>query len=165
MTVTNRLAGFFDDTALAIASPNPRSLAQQAASRRNGAFGRGPVTDLGKSKSRLNALKHGLLGLVAATHDPKDFHRPLRRIRSRLIEEFGGEQNLGFIQTCLVDSLAHDVLQAARARRMIEQHHLKDVPNATSHRDQNDVRGYERLEQCRKPLAEAVTALAKRKAF
>ena len=47
----------------------PRSLAQLAASRQNGALSRGPVTLEGKKQSRLNAIRHGLFTRVL---DPRD---------------------------------------------------------------------------------------------
>src|SRR4051794_35496107 len=44
--------------------PAPRSAAQREASRQNGSRSRGPTTSAGKSKSRMNAYKHGLLARV-----------------------------------------------------------------------------------------------------
>jgi hypothetical protein len=51
-----------------IASPS-RSAAQRAASRANGAKGRGPTSLEGKRRSRRNAAKHGLSGAGAALPD------------------------------------------------------------------------------------------------
>ncbi len=45
------------------------SEAQIAANRRNGNLGKGPVTDDGKAKSRMNAIKHGLTGAGVAEND------------------------------------------------------------------------------------------------
>ena len=43
--------------------PRPRSPAQIAASRRNGARSKGPVTEEGKERASRNALKHGLTSM------------------------------------------------------------------------------------------------------
>jgi hypothetical protein len=64
-----------------------RTEAQLAASRRNGAGSRGPVTDAGKAKSALNATKHGLWStqVVLSTEDPAAFEL----FRLGLADEFG----------------------------------------------------------------------------
>src|SRR5258707_483910 len=49
--------------------PMMASEAQIAANRRNGNLGKGPVTDDGKAKSRMNAIKHGLTGAGVAEND------------------------------------------------------------------------------------------------
>ena len=54
--------------------PNqPRTPAQQEASRRNGARSRGPITAEGKNKIRFNAEKHGLTSkIVRLSIDSED---------------------------------------------------------------------------------------------
>ena len=49
----------------AIPPPKPRSAAQIAASRRNGARSKGPVSEEGKARSRMNGLVHGLTAQLA----------------------------------------------------------------------------------------------------
>jgi hypothetical protein len=100
---------------------SPRSPAQREAARRNGARGRGPVTAEGKARASLNSLRHGLLARVLAPPaDPRGDHQAYRKIRRALVEEFNPAT---FTQTALLDALAHDYVQLARCRRMLEALH------------------------------------------
>src|SRR5215472_7250242 len=81
-----------------IQMPKPRTEAQRAAARANGAKSNGPVTPEGKSKSALNALRHGMLAgsLVLTTesrakfedllNDYLDQFQPQGRIENDLVE-------------------------------------------------------------------------------
>ena len=110
-----------EDVPPAAAVPVPavlRTEAQREASRRNGSLGRGPVTAEGKARSRLNALKHGLLARVVAP--PSDARRQdlmYEKARRRLVEEF---RPATFSACAAVDALASDYVQLARARQMVE---------------------------------------------
>jgi hypothetical protein len=81
-----------------IEMPKPRTNAQRAAARANGAKSKGPITPEGKSKSALNALRHGMLAgsLVltsesrakfdAVLHDYLDEYQPEGRTENDLVE-------------------------------------------------------------------------------
>jgi hypothetical protein len=81
-----------------IEMPKPRTDAQRAAARANGAKSKGPITPEGKSKSALNALRHGMLAgsLVltsesrakfdAVLHDYLDEYQPEGRTENDLVE-------------------------------------------------------------------------------
>jgi hypothetical protein len=66
--------------------PSKAILAARAASRANGARGRGPVTEEGKSKSSQNALRHGLLAkaTVLANESEDTFARLVAQHQAKL---------------------------------------------------------------------------------
>jgi hypothetical protein len=81
-----------------IQMPKPRTEAQRAAARANGAKSKGPITAEGKSRSALNALRHGLLaGSLVLTSESRekfdalledylDEYQPEGRTESDLVE-------------------------------------------------------------------------------
>jgi hypothetical protein len=98
--------------------PAPRTAAQREASRRNGARSRGPKTAAGKAKSRLNSYRHGLVArVVCPPADVRGDDALYRRVRGELMAEF---KPATFTERALVDGLAHDFVQAARIRRMVD---------------------------------------------
>ena len=119
----NRIHDLLDDVI-----PAARSAAQTAASRRNGARSRGPVTAAGKAASRCNALKHGLLGrAVMPAAETGDYARLYRRSRQQIIEQF---HPAGFTGRAVADALAGDYVQLARVRTMIESLQRPDALTA-----------------------------------
>lgn len=164
MSVTNRLARFLEhsDPDPEVADrPVTRSPAQQAASRRNGKKSRGPSSKAGKNRSRLNSLKDGFFTVIAPSHDQRDLHRSLRRIRQQLLDDFGGKARLPFVAIALIDSLAHDILQAGRARRMVEQLHQSLLPSRPTPDDRFRLAHYQLLQRARQPISDAIASLAK----
>jgi hypothetical protein len=102
-----------------IPMPKPRTEAQRAAARANGAKSNGPTTEEGKAKSALNSLRHGLLAstLVLRTESqPKflavlngylDDYHPEGQTENDLVEEIAAakwqEQRCWTLITALVD--------------------------------------------------------------
>ena len=154
----NRISDLMDheDVPPAAVVPAPATLrteAQREASRRNGSLGHGPVTAGGKAKSRLNALKHGLLARVVAP--PSDARRQdlmYEKARRRLAEEF---RPATFSACAAVDALASDYVQLARARQMVE---VLQRPRAMTAEDDQKWRT---LQDRRRDLRLAERALAR----
>jgi hypothetical protein len=102
-----------------IRMPKPRTQAQRAAARANGAKSNGPVTEEGKATSSLNALRHGLaVGTLVLTSEsrPKfeallqgylDEYQPQGQTEEDLIEELAAskwfQRRCWCYQTALMD--------------------------------------------------------------
>jgi hypothetical protein len=120
--------------------PRPISEAQRAAARANGAKSHGPVTDEGKAKAAMNALRHGLTAatLVLTTEDkPKfdellgsyiDEYQPATQTESDLVQEITVskwlQRRCWALQTALLD------VTMDRMEDEIDGE-FKEVPNAT----------------------------------
>ena len=136
---TDRLSPFFNATPTAT-----RTSAQRRASRLNGAKSRGPKTAEGKARSRMNSLRHGLVArTIAPPGDARQHDHLYRQFRRELINEFTPST---FTDHALIDALAHDHLQLARARQMVES---LQRPPVTLERDTEIA---EKLGSCRRDL-------------
>jgi hypothetical protein len=114
----NRISDFFDPPSDPAVLPKPRTAAQIAASKSNGAKSRGPISAAGKDRARFNALKHGLLAKVLSPpSDCRGHDKLFRQIREQLVHEFRPRT---FTQWAAVDRLAIGYLQRSRATAMIE---------------------------------------------
>lgn len=92
----------------------PRSEAQRAAARLNGARSRGPVTAAGKARASRNAFRHGLdatVHLLAPGEDPA----ALERLRSALFAEYRPDRPS---RALLVERLAAATWKLRRAERL-----------------------------------------------
>jgi hypothetical protein len=99
--------------------PKPRTEAQRAAARVNGAKSKGPTTEEGKAKSALNALRHGLLaGSLVLTSESRakfdallsaylDEYQPEGQTENDLVEEITAakwqQQRCWTLTTALLD--------------------------------------------------------------
>jgi len=102
-----------------IQMPKPRTEAQRAAARANGAKSQGPTTPEGKAKSALNSVRHGLLAsfLVLRTESDSKFlailngyldeYHPEGQTENRLVEVIAAaqwlEERCWTLTTALID--------------------------------------------------------------
>lgn len=82
------------------------------AARRNGSKSRGPITEEGKNRSRMNALKHGLRAetLLLQANNEED-NAALQVLRERVASEFP-DQSL--VAELLRENLVHSLWQKVR---------------------------------------------------
>lgn len=92
----------------------PRSERQREASRVNGKQSRGPVTERGKSNSKFNALKHGILSRYAAISHPSESPEEFQELLADLLEEL---KPVGRMEGALVELIAVNYLRLGRATR------------------------------------------------
>jgi len=123
-----------------IQMPKPRTEAQRAAARANGAKSQGPITPEGKAKSALNSFRHGLLAscLVLRTEsEPKflailngylDEYHPEGQTENRLIEEIAAAQWLQERCWALTTSLIDITMDRMEQEIAAE---FREIDNAT----------------------------------
>src|SRR6185369_11888944 len=120
--------------------PRPRTNAQCAAARANGAKSHGPVTDEGKATAAMNALRHGLTAatLVLTTEDKPEFdelfgsyideYEPATQTESDLVQEITVskwlQRRCWALQTALLD------VTMDRMEDEIDEE-FTELPNAT----------------------------------
>ena len=88
----------------------PRTAAQIAASRENGRESKGPITQAGLNRSKMNAVKHGLCGEFLLIYG--ESIRAYTELREQFMHRF---QPLDGIECSLVESLAETTWELARA--------------------------------------------------
>jgi hypothetical protein len=98
----------------AATSPRPRSPAQIAAARRNGARSRGPTTPEGKVRAARNALKHGLTAIKHLVLGDED-ESALEALTRSLLDEIGPTSA---VEARLVQRLAAAFWKGERAERL-----------------------------------------------
>ena len=120
--------------------PRPITEAQRAAARANGAKSHGPVTDEGKAKAAMNALRHGLTAatLVLTTEEKGKFdellgayideYQPATQTESDLVQEITVskwlQRRCWALQTALLDVTMDRMEDDIDAE-------FKEIPNAT----------------------------------
>lgn len=93
--------------------PRQPSIAQQAASRRNGARSTGPVSAAGKARAAQNATRHGVLGTVLRL-DPAE-----RPVLDGLLEDLTARlAPHGVAEHALVEELAQLAIRRRRLDRL-----------------------------------------------
>jgi len=95
----------------------PRTESQAITSRQNGRRSRGPVTLVGKDRSRLNAVTHGLFARVIPAGQLPVFadRREYAPLVTKMQSEFGASTSMG---RALVESLVLDLLRLRQVRAM-----------------------------------------------
>ena len=111
--------------------------AQIAASRSNGARGRGPVTQAGRERSRLNALRHGLCAATQVL--PGESDDELDGLVGAVLAELGPADAM---EAQLAERAAVLIWRLARAGRLETE--LYDHRRLTAQRDEVKGRWHER---------------------